>query len=375
MKVLFATHSLAMGGIETNLVLLTRELTERGVEVVVAARDGVLRPEIERAGGRFVPLRVRLGSPRACIADIRELRALLRGERPDVVHSFAASASLLMRFALGAARPRPFVVSSVMGLQDSPDEAWLVTHARNFALTLGAERILIIAPAIDRMMRRLPIRRSRLVWRPVVGIAPPREEERAAATEARRTLGLSGSDHLVVTIGALAPRKSHGLFIRAAAQVLRARRDVHFVVVGSGPMRSALQAEIDALGVADRVKLLGYQADVFPILRAARVCVKPGILEGFIGITVLEAQARGVPVVAFDTEDVRLAIEDNKTGSIVPAADTAAMAAAILRLIDDPAHADAIARRARESVRAFEIAAIASGLLAFYASRGAIPSQ
>lgn len=370
MKVLFVTHSLAMGGIETNLVLLTREFTKRGHAIVVAARDGVLSADVVAAGGRFTPL----GMDRASFrADVRTLRRLVQDERPDVVHFFSAKAGILLWAAMHPApvRPRPFVVSSVMGLQDAPDEPWAITHGRNFALSLGADRILIIAPAIERMMRRLPIRRGRLVWQPVVGIETPTDAEVEAGKAARKGLGIADDERLVLTIGALAPRKSHELFIRAAAEVLAKRSDVRFGIVGSGPLRADLAAEIVRLSVGERVELLGYQKEILPLLRAADVCVKPGILEGFIGITVLEAQARGLPVVAFDTEDVRLAIRDGENGLIVPRGDTRAMAAAIERLIDDPGLARRLGERARETVRPFDIREVVRGLETFYARRGA----
>jgi glycosyltransferase involved in cell wall biosynthesis len=353
-------------------VLLTREFVGHGHQVVVAARKGVLAEAITAVGGRVVALKVELRSPSAFRGDVRSLRAILRDERPDVVHFFSAKAGILLWAAMHPAplRPRPFVVSSVMGLQDAPDESWPLTHGRNMGLTLGADRILIIAPAIDRMMRKLPIRRSRLVWQPVVGIQTPTDSEIDAGRAARKALGIAEDERLVLTIGALAPRKSHELFVRAAAAVLAMRKDTHFGIVGSGPLRGEIEDEIDRLGIGERVKLLGYQKEILPLLRAADVCVKPGILEGFIGITVLEAQARGVPVVAFDTEDVRLAITDGENGLIVPAGDTAAMGAAIARLLDDREFARRLGKRAMETVRPFDIRKVARGLEEFYARRG-----
>lgn len=367
MKVLFLTNGLRMGGIETNLALLAEELASRGHRVVVASQPGLLVRRLEACGARHVPLRVRLRSPLDVLRDARDLRRLVREERPDVVHVMAASAAVLrwLAFPLGGGPP---VVASVMGLQNSPTEPMVQTQARNWAHTLGARRVLVISPEIGRLLRRLPVARARLLEQHVVGVRVPQDSpDPAAAARARRELGLAPGDKLVVTIGALAPRKSHELFIRAAADVVQGRRDVHFAVVGEGPDRARLQAEIERLGVGDRVRLLGHVPDIAPLLEASDVVVKPGIVEGFIGITVLEAQARHTPVVAFDTDDVKLAITDGETGLIVPRGDTAALARAIVRVLDDPELARSLAKRGRAHVEArWSIPAIVDGLLALY---------
>ena len=69
------------------------------------------------------------------------------------------------------------------------------------------------------------------------------------------------------------------------------------------------------------------------LLSATDVYVKPGVVEGFIGITVLEALGLAKPVVAFETEDVKLALTDGETGLIVPNGDVASLAERILYLL------------------------------------------
>jgi glycosyltransferase involved in cell wall biosynthesis len=97
------------------------------------------------------------------------------------------------------------------------------------------------------------------------------------------------------------------------------------------------------------------------------VYVKPGIVEGFVGVTVLEAMAANVPVVAFDTLDVRAAIVPEVTGILVPSSDTTALSNAICRLLADPQFAEALAVRARVHVgQRFGITTVATNLVHFY---------
>jgi glycosyltransferase involved in cell wall biosynthesis len=169
----------------------------------------------------------------------------------------------------------------------------------------------------------------------------------------RAELDVALDTRLVVTIGRLDPTKSHELFIRAAADVLRTREDVLFVVVGGGALLNELHAEVAATGRPDRIRLLGEREDITRLLAATDVYVRPGVVEGFIGITVLEAQVLGVPCVAFETQDVKLAVEPGITGVLVPPGDTAALAAEVSALLDAPDRAATLgaAGRARALAR------------------------
>jgi glycosyltransferase involved in cell wall biosynthesis len=370
MRILFVTNSLEVGGIETNLVLLVHALAADRHEPIVAARPGALSAEVEAAGGRTHALRMRWREPRAVAADVRALRRILRAETPDVVHVFSAASNTLVRAALFGSRAQPPVVSSVMGLKHHPGERDLTTLARTSLVVAGADRVLLIAPSIAAMARRVPFHASRMVEAPVVGVDVPGLQRDAAGVDRgtyRRSIGVPPDTFLISTIGALAPRKSHELFVRAAAHTLEREPGTHFVIAGEGGLRPHLEHEIRRLGVAEHVHLLGVRRDVGALLAASDVYVKPGVVEGFVGITVLEAQAVGTPVVAFTTVDVQLAIEHERTGLLVPPGDSAALGAAIAALLADPDRRERIARAAEEHVgETFGIAGIARRLVETY---------
>jgi len=223
-----------------------------------------------------------------------------------------------------------------MGLQNSDREPAMVTDLRNRLLVAGARRVIVISNEIERAVRRAGVGQDRITRCPVNGIDPDRFRRRADWRSAvRAELDLAEDAHVVTTIGALHPRKSHGLFLEAAAEVAARDDRARFLVVGEGPERAALLMNARRLDILNRVRLPGARRDVPGILSATDVYVKPGIVEGFIGITVLEAMAADVPVVAFDTRDVRAAVEPERTGLIAPPSDTSALARAILRVLED----------------------------------------
>jgi glycosyltransferase involved in cell wall biosynthesis len=152
----------------------------------------------------------------------------------------------------------------------------------------------------------------------------------------RAEFGFPPDSLIVSTIGALHPRKSHDLFVDAAAIVSAAEPRACFLVIGAGELEAGLQRQAHARGLAGRLVFTGVRDDVARLLSATDVYVKPGVVEGFIGITVLEALSLGKPVVAFETEDVKLAVTDGETGLIVPNGDVAGLAAGVLHLLHHP---------------------------------------
>jgi len=375
MKILFLAKGLNIGGIETNLVLLARELGARGHEVVVASSGGRLLEDVLATGASHVPLRMEPRDPRAVLDDVRTLRRTIAAAPPDIIHVFSHASAVLLWMALRFPPSRRFlpsalpVVSSVMGLHRWPEESMWLVRARVYLTSLGARRFIVIAPAIGDIVRRLPIRRSRVVERSVVGLTlPDRSQlEGDVAGAVRTELGVGPGESVIMTIGGLEPRKSHELFLQAAAQVLADRQDVRFFVVGEGSLRSRLQREIEDLGIGSHASLLGERTDLEHLLAVTDVYVRPGVVEGFIGITVLHAQTLGVPVISFETDDVKLAITAGETGLLVPGGDVAALARTMNLLLDDPELSRRIGVAGQRHVEQhFSLPVVVDGLEALY---------
>jgi len=370
MRLLFVTNSLDVGGIETSLCRLISDLTHRGHAVTVASQPGVLSEAARSAGGKTVALCLSLGLPLRVLRDIRCLRRLVVNDA-DVVHVFAAKAAVLLwmaTFALPRSR-RPPIVSSLMGLQASPEEPEWKKRLRASLTLVGADLVVVTSPAIGELVAGLRRKPPQQIGASVVGVGVPETLEPERASALRSSLGLDSADRVVVTIGRLAPGKSHDLFIRCASVIVSRVPDVHFFVVGGGALESELRSLVETLGMTDRVHLLGERLDVTDLFSITDVCVRPGIVDGFVGVTVLEAQAQKVPVVSFDTVDVRPAITDGVSGLLVPPGDVDGLAEAIIRLLDDRDFAEAIGLAGHSHfMEHYWIDSVVSNLLKIYAS-------
>jgi glycosyltransferase involved in cell wall biosynthesis len=135
------------------------------------------------------------------------------------------------------------------------------------------------------------------------------------------------------------------------AEVATARPDVDLLLVGDGDLRGPLGRLAEDLGVADRVRFLGVRSDVPEVLGAVDIFALTSICEA-ASLTLLEAMASALPVVATAVGGTPEIVRDGLDGMLVPRGDAHAAASAFLRLLGDPAAASAMGASARERVRA-----------------------
>lgn len=172
----------------------------------------------------------------------------------------------------------------------------------------------------------------------------------------RALLALDPAAPLVGMLARYDVWKGHELFLDAAARVLEHRPETRFVMVGgalnAGALRhvtayqSRVLARLARLGLQGRVQLVDHRDDVADVLAGLDVVVLPSFGEPF-GMVLVEAMAAGRPVVAADSGGPREIVTQGETGLLFKTGDAASLAAAILRLLDDPADARALADAGR----------------------------
>ncbi len=177
-----------------------------------------------------------------------------------------------------------------------------------------------------------------------------------AALRARFALPDGGARWLL-TVARLEPHKGVDTVIAALPAIVAQAPDVRYAVVGSGPERERLEKLAHKIGVADRVQFLGEVGDAdLPALYnlasvyvgASRRAERIGV-EGF-GISLVEASACGLPVVAGNSGGIPDAVRDGETGFLVPPEDTAAVSGVVCRLLGDAALARRIGAAGRAAV-------------------------
>jgi glycosyltransferase involved in cell wall biosynthesis len=167
------------------------------------------------------------------------------------------------------------------------------------------------------------------------GITLPKAPGKERRALLRRELGIPFSARVVAVFSRLNRMKGVQYFLDAALVLAGRFPDVHFLVVGDGGSKTELEEHAGRLGLGQRIVFTGFRGDVPDLLSEAAISVLPSLSEGTSN-TLLESMAAGIPVVATRVGGNPEVVEDGVSGLLVPPRDSAALAAAMARLLEDP---------------------------------------
>ncbi len=222
------------------------------------------------------------------------------------------------------------------------------------ALECLSNRCLHRAIAVSDATKTDWVRRTRLPSDRVVvicnGVDPEAFRRRNGTAEARARLGIPGRDGLVIGgVGRLDEMKGFGDLIEAVALLGDDYPGLTLAIAGDGPLRPTLEAKAAALGIADRVRFLGFQRDVHAFLEALDVFVLPSICEA-IGYALLEAMAMGLPTIGTRVGGVPEVIVEGTTGSLVAPRQPSALATSLRPLLSSAEVRSRMGQAGRERV-------------------------
>jgi glycosyltransferase involved in cell wall biosynthesis len=296
--VLHVFGSMNRGGAETRTLEIMRRLRAdeyRFDFCVLSGHPGTYAAEIEALGGRVLPCAI---EPRTLSFPGRFLTVLRRGGY-DVVHSHVHQFSGLILLLARLARV-PTRIAHIRNAHDGhPDTLGRRAYRAAMRRLLDATATTVIGVS-EAAMEAFWGEDWRAEHTRVViynGIDVARFQSDTDATAVREELGVPPRAPLVAHVGNFSPAKNHGALITIAQALVARRPDVVFLLVGDGPARAAIEAEVSAWGLAGVFRFAGPRADVARLLRAADVFVLPSKWEGLPGV-VLEALAAALPVVA-----------------------------------------------------------------------------
>ncbi|UVO49030.1 glycosyltransferase [Sphingomonas sp. SUN019] len=347
--VLFVINSLAGGGAER---VLTTILAASGAwrdryDMHLALLDDEPRayPVPDWINVVQLDARHRLG------ASVLQLRALVGRMRPDVALSFLTRANVATAAAM-AGRGRPWLISERVNTSahlGTGAGAMVARAMVRIAYPRASHVIAVSDGVVDDLVANFGVDPAR-----VSAIANPVDHDTIAARAVEEPeIAIDGP--YVVAAGRLVPNKNFALLIDAFAD---AELPMRLVIMGEGPERAALEAQVAARGLGDRVLLPGFAANPFAILSRAKLFALPSNAEGFPN-GLVEAMACGLPVVSTNcasgpSEILAGLPRDSVHGSravdagvIVPPNDRAAFAAALREMAVEPRRttAAAVARR------------------------------
>ena len=230
---------------------------------------------------------------------------------------------------------------------------------------LGVDRFLCISRGVQEALRSGGVSPSRLVLVPSGIDLEESAGESDSVPDLREWIGAPTGTRIVGTVAALAPHKNHHDLLLAAARVVPLLPDVRFVWMGEGECRAALERQRTALGLEERVHLLGFVKDAKGLMPQFTVFALASYLEGLC-TSLLDAQMAGVPIVATAVGGIPEVVDDGLTGRLVPGRDPEALARALIEALEQPELRARWARAARVAVRSFSADAMVERTLEVY---------
>jgi len=296
------------------------------------------------------------GRPTRAMLAAWHLSAVISGFRAHIVHTHSYQAGLVGAVSVPLSRPARLIATlhnyPPAGLEGDDPSAGARMAVR---MILGrATRVIAMSEALRTEALRLRPEAAEKVIVIPNGV-DVRTQPKLAVPEARARFGLRPDGPLVGLVARLAPRKGIAEFLQAARLIADRDPEVEFAIAGDGPQREQAEALIQELGLAERVRLLGYVESVRDLIWALDLLVVSSLSEGS-SVSAMEAMALGKPVVGTEVGGVPEVVLDGDTGVLVPPGNPGAMAEAVCALLADPERAQAMGDRGRQRAAAhFEV--------------------
>ncbi len=346
-RVLHLLNSLTGAGcgiVNAAIDLISGQLHEP-LEVAVCSNGGEYVSQLQQNGIKHYTLRQKRGIAELSAAAL-SLRRIVKEFQPDVVHCHMVTGVVLARALRMISSYR--VVAHVHNV-----------HQRSSNLMRLADRVIAVshAVAIDMTRRGVPRRKIRMVHNGTLGSMRFSQ----VATNHPREL----QQPAIVTVGGMNHRKGISELICAFAEVSARVPEAHLYLVGDGPERAEFEAMAAASPNSAHIHFEGFQGNPIPYMRAAHTFVLASRRDSF-GLVLTEARACDCAIIASDVDGIPEALDGGEAGLLVPAGDSAALANAILRLLQTPEEHARLKSRARVNLERFHVERMAAQMTDVY---------
>lgn len=322
MKVLHVEAGKHYYGGARQVAYIIEGLAKRGVENVLACPVGAVIAKEVGASAQVheIPMR---GD--ADIGMTWRLLKLIRMAKPDIVHLHSRRGADLWGGLAARIAGVPCVLSRRV---DNPEPRWLVAlkyrlydHVitisegiRQVLLSEGLppERVTCVRSAVDATPYLMPVNREAM----------------------RREFGLPQHSLVIGMVAQLIPRKGHRYLIDAIEVLRKEYPDIRVLLFGQGPLRPELEAEVSRRGLSDIIRFTGFRTDLARWMGGLDVLAHPADMEG-LGVSLLQASAAAVPIVASRAGGMPEAVRENVTGLLIEPGDVSALISSLRRLLDD----------------------------------------
>ncbi|HMM50378.1 MAG TPA: glycosyltransferase [Burkholderiaceae bacterium] len=354
MKVLHVEAGRHFYGGARQVAWLVEGLARRGIANVLACPPGAAIGEQVGSAARVIEIPMR-GDADAALA--WRLARTIRSERPAIVHLHSRRGADLWGGVAAWLAGAPCVLSRRV---DNPEPRWLVAikyrlFDRVIAISEGIRNVLVSEGVAPERVRCVRSAVDANPWLQPV--------DRAAFL---REFGLQADACVIGMIAQLIPRKGHRHLIAAIDALRRDFPALRVLLFGQGPLHGELDAEIGRRGLRETIRLVGFRNDLPRWMGALDIVVHPAEMEG-LGVSLLQASAAAVPIVASRAGGLPEAVSDGVSGLLVTPGDVPGLVEALRRLLVDPALRRRLGEAGRRRILSgFTVETMVEGNIAVY---------
>lgn len=346
LHVMFIVHGFNVGGLENVVAHLVNHCSPERFRFSICSMTqlGGARDRVHRADTKFHAMNKGPGNDWSLIFRIAQL---IKNDPVDIIQTHEWGTYLEGLFAARLAKA-PVCIHVEQGTPHWHYRRQRVAYRLAQRLT---DRFVPVSEQLAGQMRRwLKIAPSKLT---VIGNAietdrfPDAPERRGAV---RAGLKLSDRDFVIGTVGRLVPVKGYEILLQSIARLKALGVPARLLLIGNGPLYEPLQRLVETWDLQQHVQFLGERADIPDLLQALDVYVSSSLSEGR-SLSIMEAMAAGLPVVATSVGGTPEIITDGHTGVLVPPMQPDALSEKLLILIMDPLQRARLGAAARRSAR------------------------
>ena len=346
-RVLHVIDSFDLGGAQTFLLDLVRHHDSSRFIAEVAAMHGhgVFEDSFKEAGIITHSLSPAKWPPYFFMNFLR----LMKKGKFDILHFHLFGANLCAKPLALAAGHRAIIVHDQCN--DASRDLSPLLLAADALANRGASRVIAVSESVRRyLLDREDLDDAKVEMVPngidAEVFVPAGGEVRQAA---KASFGLPGGSFVIGGVGRLVPQKNFPLFLEVAALLIPRFPEVMFVIAGSGPLESALRKQAQGLGISEKIRFLGHVSDRARLYQALDVLVMPSDFEG-TPMTLLEAMASGLPVVASSVDGIAEVCTHGEDALLVPRRDLGGFVSAVERVITHPELRTHLGRNVRRTI-------------------------
>lgn len=335
-EIVFLTGAMSRGGAERVISLLSRRYVQMGwqVKILMLLHNQIeyeLDPEVTVMDFSNDKVKAVLDMPRL----VGKVRSFVKKEKPEAVVAFMAPICLIAGFACRGLKTRLIVSERIDPALDPRNMLFRMllndVYAKSDITVFQTER------AKNYFSEKIQ-RNSVIIPNPI--------QVKALAGKVRKKR--------IVTAGRLMPQKNHEMLINAFAQLYKKYPEYRLDIFGEGPLKDALQQQIEDLGVTEVVILKGNVPDIHEQIADAEMFVLSSNFEG-LSNALLEAMMMGLPVISTNCAGSDEAIQSGENGLLIPVGDEDALAAAMMQLAADPELTAKLGNAAKETTRQYTV--------------------